>query len=174
MQTDNIVVVDYDENWPKEFQRIEAVILNTIALDVLRVEHVGSTSVRGLCAKPIIDIDIVIEDYSNFEAVKTGLLSLGYEHEGDLGISEREAFSYDTSQKKSFMEHHIYVCPKNSAELHRHLTFRNYLRNNPSDCQKYGTIKLAAAKEFQTDIEGYLNMKGEVITEVYQRCGLIK
>lgn len=99
MQTDNIVVVDYDENWPKEFQRIEAVILNTIALDVLRVEHVGSTSVRGLCAKPIIDIDIVIEDYSNFEAVKTGLLSLGYEHEGDLGISEREAFSYDTSQK---------------------------------------------------------------------------
>lgn len=99
MQTNNIVVVDYDENWPKEFQRIEAVILNTIVLDVLRVEHVGSTSVRGLCAKPIIDIDIVIEDYSNFEAVKTGLLSLGYEHEGDLGISEREAFSYDTSQK---------------------------------------------------------------------------
>nr|WP_159372809.1 GrpB family protein [Latilactobacillus sakei]SOE45458.1 Putative dephospho-CoA kinase-like protein [Latilactobacillus sakei] len=170
----NVVVANYSEDWAKEFEKIKTDILKKISADIIRIEHVGSTSVEGLCAKPIIDIDIVIEDYSKFEAVKSGLASLGYEYEGDLGITEREAFSYEIDQKNQFMEHHIYVCPKHSVELNRHVTFRDHLRNNQPDCQKYGEIKRAAAKKFPTDIEGYLDMKGVVISEIYQRCGLLK
>ncbi|WP_271005194.1 GrpB family protein [Listeria seeligeri] len=174
MRVENVVVANYSEDWAKEFKKIKTDILKKISADIIRIEHVGSTSVEGLCAKPIIDIDIVIEDYSKFEAVKSGLASLGYEYEGDLGITEREAFSYEIDQKNQFMEHHIYVCPKHSVELNRHVTFRDHLRNNQPDCQKYGEIKRAAAKKFPTDIEGYLDMKGVVISEIYQRCGLLK
>ncbi|ODJ47799.1 hypothetical protein BFR40_02820 [Brochothrix thermosphacta] len=173
MKVENVIVTNYNKNWPNEFGKIKSDILRIISESVVRIEHVGSTSVVGLCAKPIIDIDIVIEDYSKFEAVKMGLEFLGYEYEGDLGIKGREAFSYEIDQKNQFMEHHIYVCPKNSAELKRHVVFRDHLRKHQSDCQMYGEIKRAAAERFPTDIEGYLDMKGVVITEIYQRCGLL-
>jgi len=107
--------------------------LKTLGDTVLRIEHVGSTSVEGLSAKPIIDIDIVIKDHSAFELVKEKLALIGYVHEGDLEIKDREAFKY--VGKEYLQQHHLYVCPQNSAELARHITFRNYLRNN-QECRK--------------------------------------
>ena len=101
MRVENVVVANYSEDWAKEFEKSNR-YLKKISADIIRIEHVGSTSVEGLCAKPIIDIDIVIEDYSKFEAVKSGLASLGYEYEGDLGITEREAFSMKLIKKSIY------------------------------------------------------------------------
>ena len=124
-----VVVVPYNEQWKTDFETIKQYLLSAINDVIIGIEHIGSTSVEGLSAKPIIDIDIVIKDYSVFNTVVERLATLGYIHEGNLGIKDRESFDYkgDTDLPK----HHLYVCPQDSAELHRHITFRDYLRTHP-------------------------------------------
>ena len=134
------------------------------------IEHVGSTSVEGMSAKPIIDIDVVIPDYSVFDAVVQTLAKIGYTHEGDLGIKDREAFKY--TDKPHLQKHHLYVCPQNSAELHRHVTFRDFLRGNPDAVKTYSAVKETAAKLYPDDIDGYISYKSPCIEELYKRCGL--
>ena len=171
MKTKNIVVLPYDEKWIDDFIKIKAELEEIISDLIIGVEHVGSTSVRGLSAKPIIDIDLVIKDYSIFDEVVRRLASIGYIYEGNLGIEGREAFRYDN--KPHLQEHHVYVCSAQSRELHRHITFRNYLRTHPEAVEKYSKIKLAAAKLYPNDIEKYLEHKSSVIGEIYKQCGLI-
>jgi len=70
------------------------------------------------------------------------------------------------------MKHHLYVCPQYSAELHRHITFRDFLRNNPAEAEKYGSVKEAAARLFPDDIDRYIAYKSPCIEELYRMCGL--
>ena len=139
---------------------------------VICIEHVGSTSVKGLSAKPIIDLDVVIPDYQQFNEVILRLEKIGYEYEGDLGIEDRHAFKY--SGKSHLMTHHLYVCPKNSDELKRHLAFRDYLRNHEDAVKEYSNVKIVAAKLFPSDIDAYCNYKSSVINEIYKKIGLDK
>lgn len=168
MRTRHVVVEDYNPNWKYEFEKIQAELM-TVLTDVIAIEHVGSTSVEGLAAKPIIDIDIVIED--NFEEVKNQLGTIGYIHEGDLGISGREAFKY--IDKDCVMAHHLYVCNKNNEELYRHITFRDYLRNNKKERERYSLIKKEMAAKYPEDIDSYISGKQDVILEIYKKCGLL-
>jgi len=170
MKTKKVVVLPYDPNWKTAFERIRQELENILGDLALRIEHVGSTSVEGLCAKPIIDIDIVISDYSVFDSVIDRLALLGYTHEGDLGIKGREAFKY--TNKPHLQKHHLYVCPQDSQELRRHVTFRDYLRSHPDAAEKYGEIKKTAARLFPEDIDGYMAHKAHCIEELYRRCGL--
>ncbi len=170
MRTERVIVLPYDPKWYDEFQKIKSYLEKALENSILEIEHVGSTSVEGLYAKPIIDIDIVIESYDKFEDVKFRLKSIGYYHEGDLGIKDREAFAYN--QKNEFMTHHLYVCPRNSEELKRHIVFRDYLRTHEEDREKYSVIKLQAAIKYPINIDSYLEMKSPCIDEVYKKCGL--
>ena len=108
MVTRNIVVVPYDERWARDFEAIASEIRDALGELAIDIVHVGSTSVPGLSAKPIIDIDVVIRDYTSFDAVVSALKALGYYHEGDLGIAGREAFGYEG--KSHLRAHHLYVC----------------------------------------------------------------
>ena len=130
MKTRKVIVLPYDSTWKSDFEKIKAEIENAVGDLILSVEHVGSTSVEGMSAKPCIDIDVVIEDYSVFEDIIQRLAAIGYTHEGDLGIPDRHAFKY--TDKPHLQTHHLYVCPQFSKELHRHLTFRNFLRDRKS------------------------------------------
>ena len=136
----------------------------------IEIEHVGSTSVQGLSAKPIIDIDVVIKDYSEFEAVKSALKKIGYHHEGNLGIIGREAFKYD--DKAHLRKHHLYVCPKDSPELKRHIAFREYLRTHPDVTREYSQIKEEGAKLYPYDIESYIQHKSPFIEKTYAEIGV--
>lgn len=170
MKTKHVVVVPYDEKWEQDFKDIAFELREALGTLVLEVEHVGSTSVKGLSAKPIIDIDVVIQDDSVFGEVVSALAKIGYQHEGNLGIEGREAFRYDG--KEHLRKHHLYVCSKNSMELHRHLVFRDYLRTHPDAVKKYGKIKEEAAKRFPDSIDQYIAYKSAYIEEVYRLCGL--
>lgn len=70
------------------------------------------------------------------------------------------------------MDHHLYVCSKDSSELKRHIMFRNYLRTNQSDRERYSAIKIEMAKKFPHDIDSYINGKQPVIVDIYRKCGL--
>ena len=170
MRTAKVIVRPYDRAWKSDFEKIKAEIENALGDLIIDIEHVGSTSVEGMSAKPCIDIDVVIGDYSVFDEVVGRLAEIGYIHEGDLGIKDREAFKY--SDKPHLKNHHLYVCPQYSEELHRHITFRNFLRENPDAVKKYSAVKETAARLFPNDIDKYIEYKSPCIEELYALCGL--
>lgn len=170
MKTANVVVLPYDVAWNSEFEIIKCELEKALGNLAVGIEHVGSTAVEGLSAKPCIDVDVIIKDYSVFDAVVEELAKIGYIHEGDLGIKDREAFDY--SDKPHLLKHHLYVCPEYSEELHRHITFREFLRNNSDAVKKYSLIKDKAAELFPNDIDGYIKYKSPCIEELYKECGL--
>ena len=170
MRTKKIIVLPYDTAWADDFNAIKRELEDALGELAITVEHVGSTSVVGMSAKPCIDIDVVIEDYSVFERVRKALSDIGYIHEGDLGIKDREAFKY--SDKPHLMTHHLYVCPQNSEELHRQITFRDFLRSNAEAVNKYSAVKEKAAELFPNDIDKYIEYKSPCIEELYRICAL--
>ena len=171
MKTKKVIVLPYDNNWENDYNNIKKELEVVLKDLIIGIEHVGSTSVEGLSSKPCIDIDIIIKDYTVFNEVVNQLKSIGYIHEGDLGIKDREAFTYE--DKPHLLNHHLYVCPQYSTELHRHITFRNYLRNNKEAVLKYSLIKEQAAKLYPNDIDKYIEYKSNCIKELYKECGLI-
>ena len=170
MQTKKVIVSPYDKSWKAAFEEIKQEIESAIGDLILGIEHVGSTSVEGMSAKPCIDIDVIIKDYSIFDTVVSKLETIGYIHEGNLGIKDREAFKY--TNKPHLQKHHLYVCPQCSEELHRHITFRDFLRSNTEAVKKYSLIKETAAKLFPNDIDKYIEYKSPCIEELYALCGL--
>ena len=170
MRTRKVVVLPYDASWQSAFEKIKDEIEEAIGDLILGIEHVGSTSVEGMSAKPCIDMDVIIKDYSVFAAVVDGLKAIGYIHEGDLGIKDREAFQY--LNKPHLMMHHLYVCPYYSEELHRHITFRDFLRHNTEAVKQYSFVKQTAAELFPDEIDKYIEYKTPCIEELYSLCGL--
>ena len=165
------MVEKWNPKWKDEFERIADSLGEDVIYNSVKIEHVGSTSVEGLSAKPIIDLDIVIEN-DKFEIIKRLLNDKGYKHEGDLGIEGREAFSY--SGKEELMTHHLYVCTKDSEELFKHITFRDFLKNNSALASEYSKVKEQAAVLYPDDIDKYMEFKSEIIEKIYKRCGLLK
>lgn len=172
MKTAKVIVLPYDTAWKTAFEEIKKELEEAIGDLIIGIEHVGSTAVEGLSAKPCIDIDVIIRDYSIFDAVVCKLKTIGYIHEGDLGIKDREAFKY--SDKPHLLNHHLYVCPRYSEELHRHITFRDFLRSNLEAVKKYSLSKETAAQLFPDSIDQYIEYKSPCIEELYKMCGLKK
>lgn len=170
MGTKHVVVMPYDKAWKKDFEDIRTELDKALGGLVLGIEHVGSTSVEGLPAKPIIDIDVVIQDHSVFPDVVAALGRIGYTHEGNLGIEGREAFKYDG--KDHLRKHHLYVCTEDSPELKRHISFRDHLRTHPDAAMEYGRVKEEGAKLYPYDIDKYIEYKSSVINRIYSEIGL--
>lgn len=170
MITKHVVVLPYDKQWKQEFLNIKTELINALGQLAVGIEHVGSTSVQGLSAKPIIDIDVVIEDYSVLDAVTGVLEKIGYHHEGNLGIAGREVFKYNG--KEHLQKHHLYVCPRDSAELYRHIAFRNYMRSHLEAVREYSRIKEEGAKLYPFDIDRYIEYKSPYIEKIYEEIGI--
>ena len=170
MITKHVIVLPYDEGWKQEFLKIKQELQDALGQLAIDIEHVGSTSVEGLSAKPIIDIDVVIEDNTVLKDAVAALERAGYEHEGDLGIPGREAFRYEG--KEHLRTHHLYVCPKDSPELKRHVAFRDHLRSHPEAVKEYSRIKEEGAKLYPYDIDGYIEYKSPLINRIYKELGL--
>lgn len=170
MHIRKVIVLPYDKTWKSAFEKIKAELEAALGELILGIEHVGSTSVEGMSAKPCIDVDVVIKDYSFLDAVVSKLAAIGYVYEGDLGIKGREAFKY--TNKPHLMPHHLYVCPQDSEELHRHLTFRDFLRSNPDAVKQYSSVKETAANLFPDSIDKYVEHKSPCIKSLYHQCGL--
>jgi GrpB-like predicted nucleotidyltransferase (UPF0157 family) len=163
--TRTIVVVEYDPAWPDAFVRLAALYRATLGDLLVAAEHVGSTSVPGLAAKPIIDIDLVIDHRRDLPAVVDRLAEIGYTHVGDLGITEREAFSRTEGVPRD-VAHHLYVCARDNRELLRHIAFRDTLRARRDLVAAYGTLKRDLARRYPHDIDSYLAGKTAFIEAV--------
>ncbi len=150
-----IAVVPYSEEWPATFEALKARAECALGALGLRIEHVGSTSAPGLSAKPIIDIDAVIEGDDQLDDVIERLATIGYEFEGDKGVPERYAFR----SPPDLPDHHLYVCAEDNSALHRHLAFRDYLRRHPEEATAYGKLKQQLAQQNPADRAAYSDGK---------------
>jgi len=159
-----LVVVPYDPNWKTEFERIRDYLMEQIGDLVLEIKHVGSTSIPGLCAKPIIDIVAVMVSYDVFPAIVARLEKVGFKHNGDQGIKEREVFKRLIPD--DFMDYHFYVCPKDSEESRRQDIFRNALLNNMDIAEEYGKLKMQLIEEVNGDRVLYTDSKTDFIIGV--------
>lgn len=158
-----LVVKPYDSAWAYEFERLKEYIEDHAGDLIEHVHHVGSTSVVGLFAKPILDVDIEIGSYDVFERLVERLASAGWRHAGDFGIADREAFK--PTRPLGFMQHHLYVCPSTSRELRRHLMLRDRLREDAAARHEYGQLKLRLAQMHTNDIGAYIDGKTAFIEQ---------
>jgi GrpB-like predicted nucleotidyltransferase (UPF0157 family) len=159
------LVQRYNPEWEKWFLELHALLGRTLAGHFYAIEHVGSTSVPGMTAKPVIDIDIVMRE-GQLERIKSYLAPLGYTHNGDQGIPGREAFKLDGPLAETLPRHHLYALERDAAELRRHLAFRNFLRRHPEWCERLSRHKWELAERFDNDKERYIDAKGAMVQEI--------
>jgi GrpB-like predicted nucleotidyltransferase (UPF0157 family) len=160
-----MLIQEYNPNWIKDFNDIKNVITEALINLNVQIEHVGSTSIPNLAAKPIIDIDIAFYAPTEFDVIKSGLEKIGYYHNGNQGIPNRDVFKRGQSDAKHEMldsiAHHLYVCPNDSEALQRHILFRDYLKTHEEVRIQYQNIKYALAEEANQDRKKYAALKEE-------------
>jgi GrpB-like predicted nucleotidyltransferase (UPF0157 family) len=160
-----MILVPHDPAWPAEFGALRKVYVAHLGTRILGVEHVGSTAVPGIDAKPILDIDLIMPDYGAFDSIVGALSELGYRHNGDQGVRHREAFRrVDTEtpwtpRRRSWMDHHLYVCPADGEELRRHVAFRDALRADADLRRRYEAMKRDIAARSSGDRKLYAAIK---------------
>ena len=164
-----IRIVDYTPAWAVTFAELSCVLRVALGELALGIEHVGSTSVPGLGAKSIIDLDVILDSPNSLPSVVNALGRIGYYHEGDLGIPGRDAFGRedDTVPRdgsgKMWPSHHLYVCAQDSEVLRRHLAFRDHHRHYAKAVARYDRLKRDLAERYPFDIDSYVRGKSEYI-----------
>lgn len=162
-----IEVVDYDTAWPESFETLRDRLAPAVGDFALAIEHVGSTSVPGLAAKPVIDIDIVVRAEHLAAAIER-IVALGYEHLGEMGVPQREAFRAPGGLPR----HNLYATVEGCLSLRNHFAVRDHLRANPDAARAYGELKKKLAVTCEGDIDRYVAGKSEFISAILSRSGL--
>jgi GrpB-like predicted nucleotidyltransferase (UPF0157 family) len=166
LENDITLVQPYNPAWPSWFERMKAFVEPVLAGLSHHIEHVGSTAVPGMTAKPIIDLIIVVERPA-LPQVQDRLASLGYSHQGDLGITDRHAFDLmDQQAKASLPPHHLYVAISGAAAVHEQVSFRNYLRNHPEWVERLSRHKEQLCRQYHNDRQAYIRGKSDMVREI--------
>lgn len=156
-----IQILDYDPRWPEIFQSQAARISQALEGVALRIEHVGSTSVPGLAAKPIVDILLVVADSADEAAYLGRMEAAGYV----LRVREPEFYEHRMFRTPE-RDVHIHLFSTGCVEIERNLTFRNRLRNNASDRLRYESTKRILARQSWPDMNAYAQAKSEVVESI--------
>jgi GrpB-like predicted nucleotidyltransferase (UPF0157 family) len=156
---DPILVAPYDPQWALTFERDRAQLQAALRDLNVQIEHIGSTSVVGLAAKPIIDIMIVTQNEADAIRCITPIVRLDFECRGEAEIPGRLFFRRTNPRTHNL---HLYTTPAN-PEVERHLLFRNYLRAHPEAVQQYAELKYALAEKYRNDLEAYTESKTEFV-----------
>ena len=162
-----IEVVDYRPEWEKMFKKEEKRIRNILGKNCIAVYHIGSTAVKGLPAKPIIDIMPVAKDISLVDALDPEFQTLGYDCRGEFGIPGRRFYTKGGDNRT----HHIHIFEKSSeAAIKRHLAVRDYLRSHPDTAREYAELKKKLAARYPHDNDGYCDGKDAYMKELEQKA----
>ena len=156
----------HSEEWHTIFESERQLILGSIGALVLAVEHIGSTAICGIMAKPIIDICVAVEEFDDGDLCVDALERLGYAHKGENGIPHRKYFV-----KGDPRTHHLHLVTSESNFWHTHLLFRDYLNEHPSKAAQYDALKKELALRFSKDREAYTFGKAAFINEVLIEAG---
>lgn len=166
MNKRKVTVEEYSTDWKKQFDE-EAILLQKIfGLEIQMIHHIGSTSVNGLSAKPIIDMMPVVRDITKIDSYNDAIIAIGYEPKGENGLPGRRYFQKGGDNRT----HHVHIYEIGNPEIERHLAFRDYLRLHSDIAKEYGDLKVGLAKLFPYDIEAYINGKEKLAKEIEQKA----
>ena len=162
-----IIVVDYDPTWPATFERLRDRAWRVVGDVAESIEHIGSTSVPGLAAKPVIDIDVVVPTTAMSDAAAARLVALGYHALGTQGIEHRFRFRPPPGDPP----HNLYVVLSGSRAHKNHMALRAYLRRHADAAAEYAALKRELATAFRDDRRGYLRAKTDFILHILGALG---
>ncbi|UCB42509.1 MAG: GrpB family protein [Dehalococcoidales bacterium] len=164
-----VIIVDYNPQWPVMYEEEKARILSAIGLKIVAIEHIGSTSVPGLGAKPIIDIMVGVRQLAEAEECIEPLQSVGYEFvpPEKAGIPERRYFR---KREPGARTHHLHMVEMDSEFWEKHLLFRDCLRANHSTAEQYHVLKKRLAEQYGLNREGYTEAKTLFIQSVLAKA----
>lgn len=163
-----IRLVDYDLKWPILYQVEKASILGVIDDFIVDIQHIGSTAVPGMAAKPIIDIMVAIRDLALIEKCIQPLQTIGYEYLGEYGIPERHYFRKPPGHPHS--THHLHMVERESDFWERHILFRDYLRVHSEEAHQYYQLRKDLAAKFASDRDAYTDAKTLFINSVVNKA----
>lgn len=159
-----IEVVNYSESWPVQYEQEKKLILAALVEIEVTLHHIGSTSVIGLAAKPIIDILMELEDITELDSYNSRMAEIGFTAKGEFGIAGRRYF------QKGDRSHHLHAFGKGDPGLHRHLAFRDYLRAHPTVCEEYAELKKRIASQCDHDAQVYCDGKDDFVSTHEQKA----
>ncbi len=166
-----IEVVPHNPAWDSYFKRAADEIRRACPTIPLLLYHIGSTSIQGLAAKPVIDILGEVEDLDDIDASKDSFIELGFEALGEFGIFQRRYFRRAVTDADALsFPIHLHVYAAGDPQIERHLRFRDYLRAHPSEAQKYEELKYSLASRFRNDRESYTEGKNNLIQQIDQQA----
>lgn len=164
-----VIIVPFDPKWPAAYQEEAARIWSVVGDSLTSLEHIGSTSVPGLAAKPIIDMLAGLKSLEDTPALVAGLIPIGYvyEPEREEAIPDRRYFS---KMKKGQLGYHLHMVEPSTEFYIRHVAFRDYLRAHPDAAAEYAALKIKLSKQYRSDREGYTNAKTAFIKEIESKA----
>ena len=159
-----VEVVPHDPTWRGAFETESKQIALAITENVVAIHHIGSTAIPQIHAKPIIDILVEVKDITKIDVQSSAIEALGYEAMGEFGISGRRFFR--KGNEAGIRTHHLHGFEVNSAQIERHLAFRDYMISHPEDAQQYSELKRELANKYHDNIQAYMDGKDGFIKEI--------
>jgi GrpB-like predicted nucleotidyltransferase (UPF0157 family) len=163
-----VIVVSYDPQWSEAFDAAAGEVADALGRERQDLHHIGSTSIPGMAAKPVIDMLAVVADLAALDARLARMESLGYEALGEFGIPGRRYFRRDNAAGQRTHQVHAFV--RGSPHVERHLAFRDFMRSHSDCAQRYADLKQRLAAAHPTDIEAYMDGKDAFIKEMEARA----
>ena len=160
-------LVAHHSGWAANFDGEKQLLLKTLGEKVVDIRHIGSTSIPGMPAKPIIDILAAVQKLADVETFAQGLSQIGYKDKGSGGVSGRRYFVKGGEVQRT---HHLNFCEPNSVFWRSHLAFREYLERHPESAREYAALKRRLADEFPNDRGAYTDGKEEFVRSVLDRA----
>ncbi len=168
LESGHTTVVPYHPEWPTLFEGAAAEIRGVLGHQILGIEHVGSTAVPGLAAKPILDILVAVSDFQKALKAAPLLADLGYEHRPDEESPDRHFFRRRVDGRRT---HHLSLAEPTSSHYRNTIVFRDALRADPRLAKAYEALKLDLANRFPHDREAYSRGKTQFVVDVLRASG---
>ena len=159
-----VEVVPHDPRWQETFKIESERVADALGEIVVAIHHIGSTAIPGIYAKPIIDILVEVQDITQVDEQSSAMESLGYEVMGEYGIPNRRFFRKDNPA--GVRTNHIHIFEVGSAQVKRHLAFRDYMIAHPEAAHRYSELKRELARKHPLNIDGYMDGKDGFIKEI--------
>ena len=155
-------ILSYDETWISLFKAEAEALKLLFAENLIAIHHIGSTSIPGLAAKPIIDIMAIVKEIGVVDSLEELLSAQDYQGLGEYGIPGRRFFRKGGQDRR----YHLHVFQQDNPEIKRHLTFRDFMRQHPQLVKEYSQLKQQTAEDAPYDLQGYSSMKDQFIDRI--------
>lgn len=162
-------IVPYSNQWDEQYNEIKAILLDIYKDNVIDIQHFGSTAIKGMPSKPIIDVMVIVKDISKVDEFNADMVAAGYNPRGENGIVGRRYFQKIASDGITHLEH-IHCYEATNPHVADELLFRDYLRVNKDAFEKYKKIKLEASEKYRFEPEKYSEYKSQCVNEILEKA----